>query len=54
MTPEEKEDFIGWLGFVYLDFDNAHPFYINATKKEIKDKLDEYDTSRKRSKGVSR
>ena len=44
MTAEDKEDFIEWLGMMYLDFDNAHVHYINATTKEIKDKLDGYDS----------
>jgi len=42
MTKSQKEDFIRWLGSLYLDFDNAHVYYIEVTEKEILKKLDSY------------
>ena len=42
MNKLQKEDFIGWLGSLYLDFDNEHYHYIEVTKEEILKKLDSY------------
>jgi len=46
MKNKDINDFIDWLGLMYLDFQNEPKQYIDATKKEIKEKIKSYTKKR--------
>ena len=39
--PFDEDDFIDWLGYAYLDFQNESQEWRDIARKEIKEKLKE-------------
>lgn len=42
MNKQQKQDFVNWLGLMYLDFDNESDHYKWVVTKEILEKIESY------------